>query len=75
MTEDAIRELTRDIASVLARQDDIIRRLNALEETATGAKRTLYRFAWIIFVIIFGQLITKISGVAVIGELAKGLIK
>ncbi len=72
--EDAIRELTREVAHLSSRQDFFSDRLKILETTAEGVSRTIFRVTWIIVVVLIGQVLSKQVGIAEIASIIKGVL-
>lgn len=64
-------EILRDLATVIQKQADTIRRLELLEDELRTAKTSVYRIVWVIMVTLLGQVLSKIVGISAIIEALK----
>ncbi len=64
-------EILRDLATVIQKQADTIRRLELLEDELKTAKTSVYRIVWVIMVTLLGQVLSKIVGISAVIEALK----
>lgn len=64
-------EILRDLATVIQKQADTIRRLELLEDELRTAKTSVYRIVWVIMVTLLGQVLSKIDGISAVIEALK----
>lgn len=64
-------EILMKLATVLAKQEDVARRLDAIEGEIGAAKKSIYRTVWVIMIAILGQAVAKFGGLVAILEALK----